>query len=102
MRSRLCSSVSSRPLRMGPVQAPVKLERGADQREMGQCLWKIAQRFATDRDFFRVKADMVGIGQHFLEYKPSFVHSSRSHECFRVPERTRAKATFFAGKAVER
>ena len=23
---------------------------------MGQCLWKIAQRFATDRNFFGVKA----------------------------------------------
>src|SRR5471032_2985733 len=102
MRSSLCSSMSSRPLRMRAVQATVELERGADQRKMGQCLRKIAQRFATDRNLFGVETNVVRISQHFLEYKPSFVHASRSHQCFCVPERTRAESTFLAGKAVQR
>jgi hypothetical protein len=70
---------------MCPVQAPVKLERGADQREMGQRLPEVAQRFAADRDLFGAEANMICVSRQLLEHAPSVVHPARSHRRLCVP-----------------
>src|SRR6187402_1869802 len=95
--STLC--VFLRPLRMFAAETPVKLECGANQSQMRERLRKVSERLPADGDLFRIKPNVIRVGQHFFEHEPAFIHAARASERLCIPERARAEAAFLAGKA---
>lgn len=54
-------------------QPPVQIEGRADQRQMGERLWKIAQRFTLCPCLLCIKPEMVGITEHSFEEKHGLI-----------------------------
>src|SRR6476620_10973641 len=79
--------VSALP-RGGPpsAQGPVEVDRGADQREVGEGLGEVALLLAGAADLLGVEAHVVGVGEHLLEGQPRLVQASRTGEGLDVPE----------------
>src|SRR6188472_1400096 len=60
---------------------------GADQAEVGECLWEVAEVFAVRAELLGVEAEVVGVSQHLLEQEPSLLGISGAGKILAVPER---------------
>jgi len=49
------------------AEGAVEVERGADQREVGQCLGEVSLLVPGAADLLGVQAQVVGVGEHLLE-----------------------------------
>ena len=73
------------------AERTVEIERGTDQRQMGQRLRKIAQSLAAGTGFFAVKSEVIGVSLHAIENLPGlfeqpFIRAPRSGHRFDQPE----------------
>src|SRR5215471_6323316 len=59
------------------AEPPVQIESSADQCQMGERLWKIAQRFTLGPYLLCVKPKMVGITEHSFKQKHGFIQLFR-------------------------
>ena len=57
----------------GLAEGAVEVERGADQRQVGECLREVALLVAGAADLLGVQAEVVGVGEHLLEGQPRVV-----------------------------
>ena len=74
---------------MACAQPPVQIEGSTDQRQMGERLWKIAQRFTLGPCLLCVKPEMVGVTEHSLEEQHGlikFFRISLTRTCQRLYE----------------
>jgi hypothetical protein len=69
------------------AQLAVKVHRGADQRQMREGLWEVAELFAGRPDLLGVQAEEVAVGEHLLEDEDRFGHAPGANERLCVPER---------------
>src|SRR6516165_12200156 len=89
-----------------PTQSPtraepaVQVERGAYQPDVSECLWEVAERFATRTRLLGVQAEVVGVGQHLLEDEAGLLGAARPGQCFHQPERTHIERPLAPGQAV--
>ena len=51
----------------------VQVDRGADERQVAECLREVAELLAGAADLFGVQAEVVGVGVHLLERQPRLV-----------------------------
>src|ERR1700722_2664609 len=70
--SRVSPALSERRL----PELPVEAVGGADERQVRERLGEVAERLAGQADLLRVKAQVVGVGQHLLEDEPGLVQPS--------------------------
>src|SRR5262245_59241471 len=69
---------------------------------MGEGLWKVAQSFAAVTDLLCIKADMISITKHLLEYQAGFFNSAGPCQCLNQPETADAEGAFAPADAVHR
>jgi hypothetical protein len=55
------------PVSTAVIERAIQIECRADQRQVGEGLWEIAQRFALGTGLFGIESKMIGIPQHALE-----------------------------------
>src|SRR5215467_16339325 len=87
------------------VQGTIQIERGADQGNMGEGLWKVAKGLATTTDFLRIQPHVIGVSQHPLEQQSSFrelcgIDASGSGQRFHQPKRTHGKGALLSTKPI--
>ena len=68
---------------------------------------KLPKRFTADAGFFGIKAEVVGIGEHFFKDSAGFVELLRvgaagAGQGFNQPERAEIEGAFLPGQAVAR
>ena len=58
-----------------PISVGVALlfSRGADQRQVGERLWVVAECLAGEAEFFSVKAQVVRVAEHLLQVQARLV-----------------------------
>src|SRR5262252_10019241 len=82
------------------VKGAVEVKRGADQRQVGQCLGEVPLLLAGAADLLGVQAEMVAVGEHLLERQPRLVQAPGTGERLHVPKRARREGAFFAAQPV--
>src|SRR5262249_35077383 len=82
------------------AQGAVEVERCADQRQMGQCLGEVPLLLAGAADLLGIQAQVVGVGEHFLERQPRLVQAPGARERLDVPKRARREGAFGAAYPV--
>ena len=55
------------------AEGAVKVECGADQRQVGQCLGEVSLLLPGAADLLGIQAQVVGVGEHLLERQPRLV-----------------------------
>src|SRR6266851_9322666 len=86
-------------------QRSIQIKGRADEREMGERLWKIAERLAAAAGLLGVKSQVIGVAEHVFEKESRVFQSSRigapgPGQRFHQPERTHIERPFSAGKSV--
>src|SRR5690242_7219066 len=82
------------------VHGAVEVERGADQRQVGQGLGEVPLLFPGAADLLGVQAQMVGVSEHFLERQTRLLEPPGPGERLDVPERARRERAFPAAHTV--
>src|SRR5215469_2196469 len=82
------------------AERAVEVERGADQRQVGEGLREVALLLAGTADLLGVQAQVVGVGEHLLEGQPCLVKSPGAGERLDVPERADRERSLLAAQAV--
>src|SRR5579875_57055 len=85
---------------VGFAEYLVDIVAGSDQREMGESLRVVTQRFAGQPDLFRIEADVVAVGQHLFKHQPRFVEPTGTGKGLGEPEAARAERSLDAAQAV--
>lgn len=85
----------------GLTQRSVEIERGANERHVGERLGKITECFAGGTGLFRVQPQMIRVTQHLLEHQPRVVEPRWSdapgaRERFDEPECTDVERALLA------
>src|ERR1700759_4158349 len=73
---------------------------GADQCQVCEGLGEVAQLLTRGADLLGVKAEVVGVGKHFLEDKPRLAQVPSAGEGFGVPEGAHREGSLSALQAV--
>jgi len=76
------------------AEATVEVERGADQRQVGQRLGEVPWLLSGAADLLGIQAYVVGVGEHLLEREPRLVEAPGAGERLAVPERARREGAF--------
>src|SRR5262249_33650582 len=58
------------------AELAVEVDRGADQREVGEGLREVPEQLAGRPDLLRVEAQVVRVREHLLEHEPRLVEPS--------------------------
>src|SRR5215470_9992341 len=87
------------------AQGAIKIESGADERQMCERLWEVSKRFSAGTGLLRIESQMIRVGEHFLEDQARVLESrSISSSCasqrLNQPKRTDVEGAFVAGHAV--
>src|SRR3954447_19281705 len=80
----------------------IEVDRSRDQREMGECLGKVAEQLARRPDLLGVEAQVVRVGEHLLERQPGLVEPADTRQRLDVPERGDRERPFVALEPVRR
>src|SRR5450830_35351 len=80
-------AASGLPRRDLAAEFAVEETRGADQRQVGQCLRGITEEPGLRVEFFGVQSQRVGIAQQLLELQVRLLHPSGPGQALDVPER---------------
>src|SRR5262245_49390663 len=56
-----------------PVKSSIQVVRGADQRQMRECLREISQRLAAGAGLLSIQSHMVRVTEHPFEDQPRFI-----------------------------
>src|SRR5262249_31572354 len=75
-----CAAASS------SAELPIEVDRGADQRQVGERLREVPEQLAARADLLGVEAEVVRVGEHLLEREPRFPHAAGARERLYVPE----------------
>src|SRR6202011_5174666 len=78
------------------IELVVQVDRGADQRQMTECLREVADLLAREPYFLGVQAEMVGVGLHLLEGKHRVIQASGPGQRVHVPERAQRERALLA------
>src|SRR5262245_66055502 len=73
------------------AEGTVEVESGADERQMRECLREVPKCFAARARLFRIKSQMIRVGQHLLEQKPRLfepatIFLTRARQSLHQPE----------------
>src|SRR5215831_7915506 len=82
------------------VKGAVEVKRGADQRQVGQCLGEVPLLRSGAADLLGVQAEVVAVGEHLLERQPRLVQAPGAGERLDVPERACREGAFGAAQPV--
>src|SRR2546425_911010 len=74
----------------------IEICRGADQRQMRECLGEVAEMLPAWTNLLRVEPQMVGVSQKFLKQQLSLFQLPSARQAFDVPKRACSKATLSA------
>src|SRR4029077_17837398 len=94
------------PIRLAPHgvvlagKNPVEIRCGANQCQMRECLWEVAEMLPAWTNLFRVESKMVGVSQEFLKQQLSLFQLPSARQAFDVPKRAGGEAAFSTWKPV--
>src|SRR6267154_6230036 len=67
---------------------------------MGKCLGKISKMLTTWTEFFRIKAEVIGVTDRLFEKEARLLKIAGAREAFHKPERTHIKRPFLARETI--
>src|SRR5260370_21484809 len=79
----------------------IQIGCGADQRQMCECLWEVAEVLPARTDLLRVKPQMVCVSQEFLKQQLSPFQLTSARQALDVPKRTCSEAALPARKPID-
>src|SRR5688500_8553834 len=82
------------------LQRAVQSVRGADQAEVSERLWKIAEMLACGPKFLRVESGVIGVAEHLFEDESALQWIARTRQAFRIPKRAHAESPFLSRQTV--
>src|SRR6516164_11592251 len=88
------------------TECAIQVVRRADECKVCECLRKVSQCFSARSGFFSEQAEVICIGQHFLEDQPRVfeqgpVLSSRSSQSLDEPECANVESALFTGQPIQ-
>src|SRR6185437_4764823 len=84
------------------VELVIQVQRGIDQRQMGEGLREVPLLLAGQADLLREQAQVVGIGRHLLESETRLFEPTRTSERIHIPVGSDRERTLMAEQTIWR
>src|SRR5262245_24173499 len=84
----------------GGRQSTVEIEGGADEGEVRERLWEVAEVLRLKAELLAVQPEVIGVAQHLLEEEPRLVQVAHAGEALDIPEGTHRKRAFLPREPV--
>ena len=100
-------SLANRLLLAAPGQCTIQVEGGANEGQVGERLWEVAEGFAARARLLRVEAQVVAIAQHLFKEQASLgqilrVSPARARQRFHEPKAAHVEGSLHTRQSIGR